>query len=437
MGDPASRHWLLACALFILAGSGSVVDAQYYPPSRYGYDPYPSSPPGYVPRGYRGSDRFDEYYGRRPPGVRSDGDARPRDARRDRPDQSKPTRAAKPGDNPLKGPYQIIISVNTQRVSLYGSEGLIRTAAASTGVRDHPTPLGVFTVLGKERFHRSNIYSNAPMPYMQRITWSGVALHEGVLPGYPASHGCIRMGSDFATFLWRTTKVGARVIIAHDEPAPVDIASPKLFVPAPRPELSAPAVAAGDAKLAVTAAKAAVRGEDEPDLLVTLNDGPAHDAVATPFAQAKFDPYRRGPVSVFVSRKTSKLYVRYDYEPLFEIPVTIREPERPLGTHVLTAVELKGDGMRWTAISIPTPERSNGEAARPRKGERVAAAFTESDVALRGAQTPNAALERIEIPDAVRERIGKLLTVGSSLTISDYGISAETGRETDFIILTK
>ena len=93
----------------------------------------------------------------------------------------------------------------------------------------------VFSVIGKELWHRSNIYSAAPMPYMQRITWSGVAMHAGVLPGYPASHGCIRLPTEFAVRLWHTTKSGARVIIARNEIAPVEIAHPRLFVRRQKP----------------------------------------------------------------------------------------------------------------------------------------------------------------------------------------------------------
>ena len=97
-----------------------------------------------------------------------------------------------------KGPLQIIISIADQRISVYDDGTLIARSSVSTGVQGHPTPVGVFSVIGKELWHRSNIYSAAPMPYMQRITWSGIALHAGVLPGHPASHGCIRLANDFA-----------------------------------------------------------------------------------------------------------------------------------------------------------------------------------------------------------------------------------------------
>jgi lipoprotein-anchoring transpeptidase ErfK/SrfK len=128
-----------------------------------------------------------------------------------------------------KGPLQIIISIADQRISVYDDGTLIARSSVSTGVQGHPTPIGVFSVIGKELWHRSNIYSAAPMPYMQRITWSGIALHAGVLPGHPASHGCIRLANDFAIHLWRLTKRGTRVIIARHDVQPVQIASPRLF----------------------------------------------------------------------------------------------------------------------------------------------------------------------------------------------------------------
>src|SRR3989442_13596070 len=142
-----------------------------------------------------------------------------------------------------KGVLQIVVSIGTQRVTLFSNGVRVAQGPVSTGVPGHPTPTGVFSIIEKDRYHHSNLYSNAPMPYMQRITWSGVALHEGVLPGYPASHGCIRMSHDFAQKLWPITNLGVRVIVAHHELAPVDFAHPKLFVP--KLERSEPAVAAG------------------------------------------------------------------------------------------------------------------------------------------------------------------------------------------------
>ena len=144
-----------------------------------------------------------------------------------------------------KGPMQIVISINQQKLHLYADGKEVADTLVATGVPSLPTPTGVFSVIGKERFHRSNIYSGAPMPFMQRITWSGVALHEGENIGHPASHGCIRMPREFAMKLFSVTKVGVRVIIARDELKPVAFADAHLFVhkamPAPAPAAAAPA----------------------------------------------------------------------------------------------------------------------------------------------------------------------------------------------------
>ena len=107
----------------------------------------------------------------------------------------------------------------------------VATAPISTGTAPNPTPHGVFSIIQRNRHHRSNIYSGAPMPYMQRLTWSGIALHQGVLPGHPASHGCIRLPEQFANFLWNTTKMNTRVIVARDDVEPRDIVHAKLFQP--------------------------------------------------------------------------------------------------------------------------------------------------------------------------------------------------------------
>src|SRR5947209_5297397 len=159
---------------------------------------------------------------------------------------SETAKSARPEPLP-KGPLQIIISIADQRVSLFDNGALIARSSVSTGMEGHPTPLGVFSVISKQRWHRSNIYSSAPMPYMQRITWSGIALHAGVVPGHPASHGCIRLKHDFAIRLWHLTKRGTRVIITHDDVQPVEITNPHLFRPkavSGSPEFDAATVAA-------------------------------------------------------------------------------------------------------------------------------------------------------------------------------------------------
>src|SRR5262245_7469981 len=117
-----------------------------------------------------------------------------------------------------KGPLQMVVSIGQQHVTLYANGTRIAQARVSTGTASHPTPTGVFSIIEKDRWHRSNLYDSAPMFYMQRLTWSGVAMHEGILPGYPASHGCIRMPTDFASRLWLVTKLGVRIIVARNDP---------------------------------------------------------------------------------------------------------------------------------------------------------------------------------------------------------------------------
>src|ERR1700730_4963746 len=128
-----------------------------------------------------------------------------------------------------QGPLIIAISIERQKLKIYDAKGFFAETPISTGMRGHPTQMGVFSVIQKHKFHHSNIYSGAPMPYMQRITWSGVAMHAGVLPGYPASHGCIRMPMSFAVKMWNWTKMGVRVFVTPGEiMTPVRISHPLL-----------------------------------------------------------------------------------------------------------------------------------------------------------------------------------------------------------------
>jgi hypothetical protein len=123
----------------------------------------------------------------------------------------------------------IVVSIPDQRAYVYRDKTLIAASTVSTGSDGHATPTGDFTILEKDRYHRSNLYSNAPMPFMQRLTWGGIALHGGHLPGYPASHGCIRLPHAFAQALFTMTAMGGKVTVV-DEPifAPIE----DLFAPA-------------------------------------------------------------------------------------------------------------------------------------------------------------------------------------------------------------
>lgn len=112
----------------------------------------------------------------------------------------------------------ITVSLSSQQMHVYRDGVLWRSSPVSTGKRGKRTPTGVFAILQKKRFHRSNLYSNAPMPWMQRLTWSGIAIHAGRLPGYPASHGCIRLPTEFASELFKITGATTTAVIVVDEP---------------------------------------------------------------------------------------------------------------------------------------------------------------------------------------------------------------------------
>ena len=167
-------------------------------------------------------------------------------------------------------PLMAIVSIKSQRVTFYDADGWIMRAPVSTGTKGRETPAGVFAVIEKDKDHHSTMYDDAWMPNMQRITWNGIALHGGPLPGYAASHGCIRMPYGFAETMFDKTWIGMRVIIAPNDAAPVDFSHPALFQPDAEALAAAPARAetlgseAADAAAAAAEAKkaaAAAAGE--------------------------------------------------------------------------------------------------------------------------------------------------------------------------------
>jgi lipoprotein-anchoring transpeptidase ErfK/SrfK len=363
-----------------------------------------------------------------------------------------------------EGPLQVIISIKHQRLTLYANGQPIAHSPVSTGVPGHPTPMGVFSVIEKQIYHESNLYSSAPMPYMQRITWSGVAMHQGVVPGHPASHGCIRLPREFAQRLWRITKVGARVIIAQDEAHLADIASPRLFagkasdvsaaLPAPTEKIRlATSGAVSDEPLKGSIDENKRRETVESAIDKMVSDGAAaadayaaSDAApraldkATTNETAKDPMLRPGPVSVFISRKAGMLYVRKGFSPVFEAPVTIAQGDTPLGTHVFTALAKDDGALRWNVVSLPTEQLvKKGKyvnTVTPR-GEKLRVQLAAPEHVQQPAGDPTAALERITIPAETLARINELVTPGASLIVSDLAQSFETGAGTDFIVLTR
>ena len=155
-------------------------------------------------------------------------DAAPKQAR-----PAQPQEAAAPRE--AGEPIMAIVSIKTQQVTFYDAEGWILRAPVSTGIKERETPAGVFAIIEKDKDHHSTMYDDAWMPNMQRITWNGIALHGGPLPGYAASHGCVRMPFGFADRLYNKTRIGMRVIIAPGDPAPVDFSHPALLVPKGEP----------------------------------------------------------------------------------------------------------------------------------------------------------------------------------------------------------
>lgn len=130
-----------------------------------------------------------------------------------------------------QGPLVVVVSLDEQRLYVYRNGVAIGYSTISSGRRGHETPTGVFTILQKDRDHRSNKYDDAPMPYMERLTWDGIAMHGGSLPGYPASHGCVRLPHDFAERLFAITSRGDTVVVASDKASPLDIVHPSVVAP--------------------------------------------------------------------------------------------------------------------------------------------------------------------------------------------------------------
>ena len=411
---------------------------------------------------------------------------------------TKPKRSAPPTEatapRTAGEPIMAIVSIKTQQVTFYDTEGWILRAPVSTGVKGRETPAGIFAVVEKKKEHRSNMYDDAEMPNMHRITWNGIALHGGPLPGYAASHGCIRLPFGFAEKLFDKTRLGMRVIIAPSDAPPVDFSHPALFPSNAEAVAAAPARVETLAREAMEAAKAAEEAKkaaatmaretaslsaslrklkaakDRADAeLASAEKGLAAaktdqakaraedrkqkasakaaeaaaqlDNVAPGDAKAKLDAATAAkdavrpaetrkaaaakaardaklalePVSIYISRATQRLYVRRNthkpapdgggtvYDATIEVPITIRNPERPIGTHVFTAMANSGAGLRWSAVTI-----DNGDDATK-------------------------ALDRITIPKDVLDRIAPTALPRSAIIVSDEPLSAETNYRTEFV----
>jgi hypothetical protein len=409
--------------------------------------------------------------------------------RHQRPAQAKEETAPRQAGEPIMA----IVSIKTQQVTFYDADGWIVRAPVSTGVKDRETPAGVFAVIEKDKDHHSTMYDDAWMPNMQRITWNGVALHGGPLPGYAASHGCVRMPYGFAEKLFNKTRIGMRVIISPNDAAPVEFSHPALLVPNAEAIAAAPARAEtlvreasdaartadetkkaalkqaretkslplalrrleqqkkrADAELAAAdraissakndqikaraeeqkqkaadrAAKATAQFDTATSDTKTKLDAAAAAKEAAKAAETKKNATAKAatdaklalePVSIYISRATQKLYVRRNthkpapdgggevFDSSIEVPVTILNPEKRIGTHVFTAMARNDAGLRWSAVTIDDADDAKD------------------------------ALDRITIPKDVLDRIGPTALPRSSIVISDEALSAETNYRTEFV----
>jgi L,D-transpeptidase-like protein len=350
----------------------------------------------------------------------SQAEARPRYYSRER---AEPAAATTPARQP-EGPLQVVISIGSQRLWVYDKSGLLETSIISTGVGGYPTPMGVFAVIDKEVTHYSNIYGGASMPFMQRLTMSGVAMHSGMVTGRPASHGCIRLPHPFAIKLYKLTRLGVRVVIAPNEPAPQEIAHARLFVR--KPAQTAEPIDTSRAKGIVVASA------------TDMTTAVANARVGKITAERAVE-LQKLPISVLISKADGKVIVRHGFRQVFEAPVVIRDPDRPLGTHVYTALEFKdgGDAMRWQAVSVPASGQS---VASSRKVSRASRSEAEPPYPMASGPPSTAAeaLDRIDLPPEAVDRISQMLSPGTSLIISDHGHNREMRAVgTDFILLTR
>ena len=400
---------------------------------------------------------------------------------------------------PADEPIVAIVSLRDQQITVYDANGWIMRAPVSSGQKGRETPAGVFSILQKEAEHYSNMYDDAYMPHMQRLTWSGIALHGGALPGYPASHGCIRMPYDFAERLFDVTRLGMRVIVAPTDVVPVAIDHPALFQPKTGPDTVAASAAAAEASeaarkadqarlVAVTASREAARvmmairtaeylklkaeeqlakaneqaedvkakvaatqvdkfasqlGSAKAELQPKLDAATAarQSAVTAEAARVVAAETARkiardfDPVSVFISRKTQHLYVRQAFQPILDIPVTIQDVDRPIGTHIFTALARTDASreLRWSVVSLLDRHTDSSRdkphvTARERQGREIEA-IPVDPVSAKGA------LDRIAIPQDTIDRIVEMVGPRSSLIISDEALSSETGYGTEFVVL--
>ena len=218
-----------------------------------------------------------------------------------------------------QGPIVLVVSLPEQRAFVYRNGVLIGASTVSTGKKGHETPTGVFTILQKHEDHYSNLYNNAPMPYMQRLTWSGVALHAGRLPGYPASHGCVRMPYEFAQRLYGETETGLTVIVSDEKEFPSTVAHPGLVAP------------------------------------VDATGAPASELPRMGEIAWQPEAAPEGPVTILVTNEDRRIRIFRAGIEIGHAPFTLDDPTRKVTLHVLTRLEPSAEDPVSPATGKPIP----------------------------------------------------------------------------------
>lgn len=401
-----------------------------------------------------------------------------------------PTEATAPRD--AGEPIMAIVSIKSQQVTLYDADGWILRAPVSTGTTGRETPAGVFAVVEKDKDHRSTMYDDAEMPNMQRITWNGIALHGGPLPGYAASHGCVRMPFGFAENLFDKTRIGMRVIISPNDAAPVEISHPALFMPKSEAVAAAPSRAETLAREAAEAVKtadeakkaAATAARESAALAASLRklEGLKRNADAElafadkALAAAKTDQARaqaedrkqkaalkaeeaakqldtakadagskpdataaKTAAKVAETRKAEATKAASEAKLALE-PVSIYISRTTQKLYVRRNTHKPapdgGGEVFDTSIEVPVAIRDPGRMI----GTHVFTAMARNDAGLRwsavtidNGDDARSALDRITIPQDVLDRIGPTALPRSSIVVSDEPLSRETNYRTEFV----
>jgi hypothetical protein len=286
------------------------------------------------------------------------------------------------------GPLVVLVSLNEQFAYVYRNGIVIGYCPVATGKPGHETPTGVFTILQKDKDHVSNLY-NAPMPYTQRLTWSGICLHAGSTPGYPNSHGCVHLPIDFSRLLFEIEELGGTVVIADDHSGPAEAAHPGMVLSAVQPGAEPAAVPAG-----------------------------FHDYEWQPELAPE------GPVSVLLSGGDRAVYVYRNGVEIGTAVLHIDDPENPLAEGVFAILEGHADhdnpwvpgrpAPRWMAVWTDVPDGLDQATDR---------------------LDPSSNLNRVHISAAFAAQVYEVMSPGSSVVITNRSAAPDVSADTDFVVM--